>query len=397
VTAGRLAIDGGAPVRDGVLPYGRQSINDDDIAEVARVLRGDWLTTGPDVARFEGLLAQATGSRHAVAVSNGTAALHAMLAGVGVGPGDEVLVPAITFAATSNAAVYLGATPVFVDVEADTLLMDVADAARRVTPKTRAIVAVDYAGQPCDWPALRALADQHGLALLADGCHALGATLAGRPVGSLADATTFSFHPVKHVAAGEGGAITTDDPALDAFMRRFRTHGISRTAAERAAAGTWSYEMVSLGYNYRLTDMQSALAASQLGRLPDFVARRRALADAYAPRLAEIAGVTPLTTRPGREHAWHLYVVRWQVPGQRRAFAFDALRAENIGVNVHYLPVHLHAFYQERFGTRRGLCPVAEAAYDEILTLPLFPDMSDADLDDVVRAVHKVASAGPRS
>ena len=392
-----LAIDGGPPVRDTLLPYGRQSINEDDIAEVARVLRGDWLTTGPDVARFEGLLAQATGARHAVAVSNGTAALHAMLAAVGVGPGDEVLVPAITFAATANAAVYLGATPVFVDVEADTLLIDPADAARRVTPKTRAIVAVDYAGQPCDWPALRALANQHGLALLADGCHALGATLDGRPVGSLADATTFSFHPVKHVAAGEGGAITTDDPALDAFMRRFRSHGISRNAAERAAAGTWSYEMVSLGYNYRLTDMQSALAASQLRRLPAFVERRRALAAAYAPRIAEIPGVTPLTTRPGRGHAWHIYVVRWQVAGQSRSFAFDALRAENIGVNVHYLPVHLHAFYQERFATRRGLCPVAEAAYDEILTLPLFPDMSDADVDDVMAAVAKVASAAPRA
>ena len=396
MTADRLALHGGRPVRDALLPYGRQSISEADIAEVARVLRGDWLTTGPDVARFEGRLAEAVGARHAVAVSNGTAALHAMLAAVGVGPGDEVLVPAITFAATANAAVYLGATPVFVDVEPDTLLMDVADAARRVTERTRAIVAVDYAGQPCDWPALRALADQHGLALLADGCHALGATFGGRPVGSLADATTFSFHPVKHVAAGEGGAITTDDPALDAFMRRFRTHGISATAAERAAAGTWSYEMVSLGYNYRLTDMQSALAASQLRRLPSFVARRRELAAAYGPRLAEIPGVTPLTTRPGRGHAWHLYVVRWQVPGQRRAFAFDALRAENIGVNVHYLPVHLHAFYQERFGTGRGLCPVAEAAYDQILTLPLFPDMTDRDMGDVAEAVAKVASAGPQ-
>lgn len=390
-----LALCGAAPVRPALLPYGRQSIDEADIAEVVRVLRGDWLTTGPDVARFEGLLATATGSRHAVAVSNGTAALHALYAALDLGPGDEVLVPALTFAATANAAVYCGATPVFVDVRPGTLLIDPADAAAKITPRTKALVGVDYAGQPCDWPALRALADRHGIALLADGCHALGAALEGTPVGALADATTFSFHPVKHVAAGEGGAVVTDDAALAERMRRFRTHGISATAAERAASGTWAYEMVELGYNYRLTDMQCALAASQLARLEAFVDRRQALAARLTEGLAHLPDVRPLEVRAGVHHAWHLFVVRWRAPGQARADAFRALRAENIGVNVHYLPVHLHRYYEERHGTGRGLCPVAEAAYDEILTLPLFPTMADADADDVVRAVRRVVAAGP--
>ena len=391
-----LALHGGPPVRERLLPYGRQAVNEDDIAEVVRVLRGDWLTTGPDVARFEERLAETVDVAHAVAVSNGTAALHAMYAAVGIGPGDEVIVPAITFAATANAAVYCGATPVFADVDPGTLLIDPASVRARLSPRTKAIVGVDYAGQPCDWPALRQIADEAGVSLFADGCHALGAQLDGRPVGSLADATSFSFHPVKHIAAGEGGAITTDRPEIDAFMRRFRTHGISRTAAERAAAGTWAYEMVSLGYNYRLTDIQSALAASQLARLPGFVARRQALARRYAEALAGVAGIEPLAIRGGVEHAWHLYVVRWRVPGQSRRFAFEALRAEGIGVNVHYLPVHLHAFYQERQGTGRGLCPEAERAYDEMITLPLFPTMEEGDLDDVVAAVRKVAAAGPQ-
>ena len=391
-----LALNGGTPVRPALLPYGRQSIDEDDIAAVCEVLRGDWLTTGPHVTAFEAALASTVGTQHAVAVSNGTAALHAAYACTGIGPGDEVIVPAITFAATANAALYVGATPVVVDVDPDTLLLDPRAASAALTSRTRALVGVDYAGQPCDWPALRRLADAHGLALFADGCHALGAALDGVEVGGLADATTFSFHPVKHVAAGEGGAITTADDALAAAMRRFRTHGISKTAEERAQAGTWAYEMVALGYNYRLTDFQCALAGSQLTKLAGSVSRRSAIARQYDEALADLPGVRPLDHVRGR-HAHHLYVVRWEVPGQDRRFAFSALRAENIGVNVHYLPVHLHAYYQERFGTGRGLCPQAEAAYDCILTLPLFPTMSDADVRDVVEAVRKVAAAGPQT
>lgn len=389
-----LALHGGTPVRPALLPYGRQNIDQDDIDAVTAVLRGDWLTTGPHVARFEEALAQHVGVEHAVAVSNGTAALHAAYAAAGLGPGDEVLVPAITFAATANAALYVGATPVIVDVDPHTLLLDPGAVAAAITPNTRALTGVDYAGQPCDWAALRALGAEHGLSVFADGCHALGASLHGAAVGSLAQATTFSFHPVKHVAAGEGGAITTNNAALAQTMRRFRTHGISKTAAERAQAGTWAYEMVALGYNYRLTDFQSALATSQLAKLAGSVARRQAIAARYAAAFADLPGVAPLAHVRG-DHAWHLYVVRWRVPGQSRAFAFQALRAENIGVNVHYLPVHLHRYYQERFGTARGQCPHAEAAYDELLTLPLFPTMTDADVDDVVEAVRKVAAAGP--
>ena len=392
----RLALDGGSPVRPTFLPYGRQSVDAADVEAVANVLRGDWLTTGPAVGAFEVALSGVVGGGEVVAVSNGTAALHAAYAALGIGPGDEVVVPTLTFAATANAALYVGATPVFVDVDPETLLIEPAAVAAAITPRTRAVVGVDYAGQPCDWGSLRGIAAEHGLSVVADGCHALGATRGGTPVGSLADLTAFSFHPVKHVATGEGGAVSTADPRLAERMRRFRSHGISRTAAERATLGTWSYEMVSLGYNYRLSDIQAALGTSQLQKLPGFLADRRALARRYAIALADVPGVVPLRLEEGIEHAWHLYVVRWRVPGQDRGFAFSALRAENIGVNVHYLPVHLHRYYQEAQGTRPGLCPAAEAAYEEILTLPLHPRMGPEDVDDVVEAVRKVASAGPR-
>lgn len=396
MAAHRLALDGGTPVREAFLPYGRQQVDEADIDAVAAVLRGDWLTTGPSVGAFEAALSAVVGGGEVVAVSNGTAALHAAYAALGIGPGDEVVVPSLTFAATANAALYVGAKPVFADVDPDTLLLDPASAAAAVGPRTRAIVGVDYAGQPCDWQALREVTGSRGIPLVADGCHALGATREGTPVGALADLTTFSFHPVKHVATGEGGAISTADPALSERMRRFRSHGISRTAAERAALGTWSYEMTSLGYNYRLSDIQAALGTSQLRKLPGFLATRRSLAAQLTAGLSDIPGVVPLRVESDVTHAWHLFVVRWRVPGQDRGFAFSALRAENIGVNVHYLPVHLHRYYREIHGTGPGMCPAAEAAYDEILTLPLHPGMAAADVDDVLEAVRKVAGAGPR-
>lgn len=393
---GTLALHGGAPVRDTLLPYGRQIVDEDDVAAVVAALRSGWLTTGPAVERFEADLCAVGGAAHAVAVSHGTAALHLMLAALGLGPGDEVIVPTLTFAATANAALYLGATPVFADVCPGTLLVDPASVEAHVTPRTRAVVGVDFAGQPCDWPALRAVADRHGLALLADGAHALGATLAGRPVGSLADLTALSFHPVKHATTGEGGAVLTDDPVLAARVARLRNHGISRTFAERAAAGTWEYRVVELGYNYRLTDLQCALGSSQLRKLPRFLARRREVAAAFLGWLRDRDDVVPQALLPDREHAWHIFPVRWRLREPDRAWAFAALRAEGIGVNVHYLPVHLHDLYRERMGTGPGLCPVAEAAYDELLTLPLHAAMTDADVGDVQRAVDKVAHAARR-
>jgi perosamine synthetase len=381
------------PVRRTLLPYGRQWIDDDDVAAVVEALRSDWLTTGPRVAAFERAVAEVVGARAAVAVSNGTAALHAAMYALGIGPGDEVLVPALTFAASANCVVYQGGTPVFVDVEPDTLLLDPACAAAKITPRTRAIVAVDYAGQPCDYDALRALADRYALPLVADACHALGASYRGRPAGSLATLSTFSFHPVKPIATGEGGMVTTDDPELARRLRLFRNHGISTDHRQREQAGSFSYEMVDLGYNYRLSDLQCALGLSQLRKLPAWVGRRQAIARRYDAAFNSLPGVQPLVVRPEVLHAHHLYVLRLQpgLWGEDRGRVYAALRAEGIGVNVHYVPVYLHPFYRRRFGTGPGLCPVAEAAYERILSLPIFPRMSDADVDDVIRAVIRVS------
>lgn len=388
----RLATEGGAPVRTEVLPYGRQWLDDEDVEAVVRALRSDWLTTGPLVPEFERAFAGMVGAAEAVAVSNGTAALHAAMYALGIGAGDEVLVPAMTFAASSNCVVYQGGTPVFVDVDPGTLLIDPAAAASRITPRTRAIVAVDYAGQPCDYDALRALAREHGLALVDDASHSVGGSDGGRPVGTLADLNTFSFHPVKHLTTGEGGMITTDDAALAQRMRVFRNHGITSDHRQRAEQGGFFYEMVDLGYNYRITDFQCALGLSQLRKLPEFVRRRQEIAARYDAAFARIPAVRPLAVRPGVSHAYHLYTVLLdsaRLTADRGA-VFAALRAEGIGANVHYIPVHLHPFYRERFGTRPGLCPVAEDAYSRLVTLPMFPQMSTGDVDDVVAAVAKV-------
>ncbi|MFP4322501.1 MAG: DegT/DnrJ/EryC1/StrS family aminotransferase, partial [Anaerolineales bacterium] len=267
----QLAIDGGAPVRDQRLPYGRQSISDDDIQAVVEVLRSDWLTTGPTVADFESAICQATGASHAVAVSSGTAALHASMAALGIGPADEVIVTPLTFAASANAVLYQGGRPVFADVDPQTLLLDPAAVEAAITPRTRALVAVDYAGQPADYAALGAIATAHNLTTIDDACHAIGGSAHGRRVGSLADLNTFSFHPVKHITTGEGGAITTDNAEWAAFMRHFRNHGITTDHHQREKSGSWFYEMTALGYNYRITDFQCALGMRQLDRLADFV------------------------------------------------------------------------------------------------------------------------------
>jgi UDP-4-amino-4,6-dideoxy-N-acetyl-beta-L-altrosamine transaminase len=369
----------------GHLPYGRQSIDEEDIAAVVAALRSDWLTTGPRVDEFEQAFAEVTGAAHAVAVSSGTAALHAIYHVLGLGAGDEVIVPPLTFAATANAVLYVGATPVFADVDPATLLLDPDAVVRAIGPRTRAIVAVDYAGQPCDYAALRRIADEHGLALVADACHSLGGAYQGRPVGTLADLTAFSLHPVKHVTTGEGGVVTTDDPELARRLRRFRNHGIDTDHRARAAAGAWFYEQVELGFNYRISDVQCALGTSQLRKLPAWIERRRDLAARYAELLTRVPAARPLASRSGAEHAYHLYVV--DVPSRDDVFA--RLRAAGIGANVHYVPVHLHPYYRDRLGTGPGLCPAAEEAYGRILSLPLFPAMADLDIYRVVSALEQ--------
>jgi perosamine synthetase len=369
-----------------VIPYGRQLIDDDDVRAVVDVLRGAWLTTGPNVELFERAVAEAVGAKHAVAVSSGTAALHCAMHALGVGAGDEVIVPAITFVATANAAVFEGATPVFADIEPDTLTVDPRSVEARITPRTKAIVGVDYAGQPCDWDALAAIAARHGLPLVADGCHALGAEYKGRFVGSLAAMTTFSFHPVKHVTTGEGGAITTDDDALARRLRLFRAHGIASDHRTREQKGTFLYEMQELGYNYRICDIQCALGLSQMKKLRGWVDRRRSIAALYRERVTALPGVEALRDRSEAKNAYHLFVVK--VPaGVDRAAVHRRLRELGVAANVHYMPVHLHPFYREHYGTGEGLCPVAEREWERILSIPMFPGMHDEDVDTVVTAL----------
>lgn len=361
-----------------VLPYGRQSIFDDDIEAVVDVLRSEWLTTGPFVEKFEAAVTTYTGSQYGVAMSSGTACLHAAMFSLGIGPGDEVIVTPMTFAASANCILYQGGTPVFADVTHDTLLIDPVCVEAQINSRTRAIIAVDYAGHPCDWDALRAIADRHHLALIADSCHSLGACYKTRKVGTLADITVFSFHPVKHITTGEGGMAVTNDLAIASRMRSFRNHGISTSARERDKSGTWFYEMTDLGYNYRITDFQCALGVSQLKKLDVWLGKRNKLACIYDDLLANRTSIKPLFLSSEVYHAYHLYVVR----AMRRNHLYTTLRSNGVCANVHYLPVYMHPYYQN-LGYKRGICPVAESAFDEIITLPLWPGMQQDDVKRV--------------
>jgi perosamine synthetase len=379
-----------------MIPYSRHWVDEKDIEAVVDVLRSDWLTTGPMVERFEDAVAEFAGASHAVAVSNGTAALHAAMEACGIGPGDEVIVPAMTFVATANAVVFQGGRPVFADVDPDTLLIDPAEAEAKVTSRTKAIVAVDYAGQPCDYDALRTIAKRHRIFLMADACHALGAEYKGKRVGALADLTVFSFHPVKSITTGEGGMIVTDRSELAESMRRFRNHGISTDHRQRAETTTWYYEMTDLGHNYRLTDFQCALGLNQLRKLPGWIVRRQEIAEEYNHAFAKESLMKPLALSPNVSHAYHLYVVQVDLARSRtgRSAIFRALRNEGVGVNVHYIPVHMHPFYRNHLGTAPGMCPVAEAAYERILSLPMYPLMEDRDVNEVIVATRRAVRGG---
>lgn len=388
----KLAVDGGIPTRETLLPYGRQSIDEDDVQAVVDALRSDWLTTGPKVGEFEEAFAAWVGAKFAISFSSGTAALHAAAYTAGLGPGDEAITTPMTFAATANCVLYQSATPVFADVSPDTLNLDPDPAGSRITKRTKVIIPVDYAGHPAELNRFLALAEHHGLTIIEDACHALGAEYQGRRVGSLSHMTVFSFHPVKHLTTGEGGMITTDNPVFAETLRRFRNHGISSGARERQSAGQFQYEMVLLGFNYRLTDIGCALGLQQLKKISANLARRREIAALYQRELAGLPGLLLPEVRSDVNPAWHLYPVRWQPVESHvsRAEVFRALRAENIGVNVHYIPVHLHTYYRERFGYRGGEFPIAEMAYESLISLPMFHGMSDGDVHDVVSAVRKV-------
>jgi UDP-4-amino-4,6-dideoxy-N-acetyl-beta-L-altrosamine transaminase len=372
------------------LPYGRPTIDADDVAAVVRILESDFLTTGPEVAAFEADLTGQSGASHAAVLNSCTSALHAAYAAIGVGPGDEIVTSPLTFAATANAALYLGARPVFVDVDPSTGLIDPLSVEGGITSRTRAIVAIDYAGQPADYDALRRIAERHNVPVVADAAHSLGATDNGRAVGTLADATALSFHPVKLITTGEGGAVLTDDPDVHLFVTEFRSHGMVRQSSRLSRDdGPWYMEMQTLGFNYRLSDIQCALGRSQLRKLPRFLARRRAIADRYDTDLSSISGLELPGRRPGAESAWHLYVVRVSEPSRRRPF-FEALRRHAIGVQVHYLPVYRHPYYQS-LGYPGGLCPRAEDFYARAVSLPIFPGLTDGDVARVIETVSAVA------
>lgn len=379
------------PVRATLLPYGQQWLDEQDIEAVVKVLRGDFVTQGPAIQTFERKFAEYVGAKYAVAFANGTAALHGACFAAEIGQGDEVITTPITFLASSNCVLYQGGTPVFADIDMDTYNIDPAEIESKITERTKAIIAVDFTGQPVEIDRISMLAHDRNLVLIQDAAHSLGATYAGRKIGSWADMTMFSFHPVKHVTTGEGGIITTDNERYYERLLLFRSHGMTREPEKLTRTdGPWYYEMQELGYNYRMTDMQAALGASQMDKLDGFIARRREIAATYNEFFSTLPGLVAPKQHPMAESSWHLYVIRWlpEYFAADRREIFEALRAENIGVNVHYIPVYLQPYYKG-LGYCSGLCPNAETYYNTAITLPLFPKMTDKDVADVMAAVKK--------
>lgn len=389
----QLAINGGIPVRNTYLSYGKQSIDDKDIETVTKVLRGDYLTTGPNVKAFEDKVAKYVGAKYAVVVCNGTAALHAACFAAGIKDGDEVLVTPMTFAASSNCVLYCGGKPIFVDIDPETYNIDPEKIEEKITDKTKAIISVDFTGQAADMDKIRCIAEKYNLIIIEDAAHALGSEYKGNKIGSLAHMTEFSFHPVKPITTAEGGMIVTNDEKLYERLSLFRTHGITRDKALMShEEGPWYYEQIDLGYNYRITDIQCALGSSQMGKLDSFIKRRREIVQTYNKAFKELNDyITVPYEAEYSNSGWHIYIVKFNLDKFKvgRKEIFEALQAENIGVNVHYIPVYLHPYYQ-KLGYKKGLCPEAEKLYKCMLTLPLFPKMSNNDVEDVINAVKKV-------
>lgn len=392
----KLAINGGTPVSDKIIGYGHQCINDEDISAVAEILSSDYLTCGPATERFEEDLKVVSGARYVTAVANGTAALHVACLAAGIGPGDEVIVSSITFAASANCVLYCGGTPVFADIDPNTWNINPDSIREKITDRTKAIIAVDFGGVPVEADAIREICEEHGLVFIEDASHSIGSALDGRPVGTLADITTFSFHPVKTVTTGEGGAVATNDAELTRRIVLFAKHGITRDQSQmmNPNEGGWYYEQLELGYNYRMSDIQAALGSSQLKRLPDFKVRRQDIVRRYNDAFDQIPEVSFQADSHSDETTRHLYCLRFDTEslGVDRRFIFDALRAEGIGVNVHYLPVYRLPYY-ERLGYPIDLCDEANAYYDQVVTLPLHCAMADDDVEKVIAAVDKVVSS----
>jgi UDP-4-amino-4,6-dideoxy-N-acetyl-beta-L-altrosamine transaminase len=388
-----LAINGGEPVRKDFLPYGHQWIDEQDIRAVTNVLKTDWITQGPKVTEFEKLVADYCSAKFAVAFSSGTAALHAATFAAGISKGDEVITTPITFAADGNCVLFLGGTVKFADIKKDTYNINHQKIREQITPKTKAIIPVDYTGQPCDLDEINDIAKGHDLVVIEDAAHSIGSEYKGKKVGCLVDLTIFSFHPVKTITTGEGGMVLTDNKDYYERLKMFRTHGITKEAEKmHKNEGEWYYEMQQLGYNYRLTDFQCALGISQFNKLEKFIDRRRKIVNAYNEAFSGMKEIITPFEKKDVKSAYHLYMIQLDLGRLKvgRKTIFDALRAENIGVHVHYIPLHLQPYYQERFDHKKGDFPVAERYYERALTLPLFPKMTNEDVNDVIRAIEKV-------
>lgn len=390
----KLAINGGYPVRGGKIYYGRQWIDEDDIAAVAETLRSDFITCGPKVEELEHELESYTGAKYAVAVSNGTAALHCACIAAGIGPGDEVITTPITFAASANCALYCGARPVFADINEDTYNIDPDSIRDKITNKTKAIVAVDFTGQAVENEEIRKICDEYNLIFIEDAAHAIATKYNGKQVGSLADMTCFSFHPVKTITGGEGGAITTNNEEFYKKLMLAHTHGITHDESMMEDApheGPWYYEEIALGYNYRITDFQAALLVSQLKKLDKFANRRKEIVEQYDEAFASIPEIIVQKEIPQSDTCRHLYIIRLDLEKlncTRREF-FDAMSAENVQCQIHYVPVYWFPYYRH-LGYEKGLCPKAEEVYKGIMSIPLYPKMTEQDVEDVIHAVTKV-------
>lgn len=389
----KLAVMGGAPVRDTKISYGHQYIDEKDIEAVVRVLKSDYLTCGPEIEKVERKLCEITGAKYAVALSSGTAALHAACHAAGIKEGDEVITTPMTFAASANCALYCGGVPVFADIDGETFNIDPAQIAEKITSRTKAVVAVDYTGQAAELYRIREICGKNGLVLIEDGAHSIGTLYKGVPVGRIADMTTFSFHPVKTVTGGEGGAVLTDDEGYYRRLLLFRTHGITRDPGLMSvpSEGGWYYQQVGLGYNYRMTDIQAALINSQLDKLPLFKERRRKISRRYDEAFGKMQGIILQKEIEGSDTARHLYILQLDLDALKgtRKDVFEALKGENILCNVHYIPVYYFEYYQ-KMGYKKGLCPKAEQLYERIITLPLYYGMTDEDVESVIEGVKKV-------
>lgn len=389
----KLALYGGLPVRETPIYYGHQYIDNMDAEAVVRVLKSDYLTCGPEIEKMEDKLCQLTSAKYAVAVSNGTAALHAACFAAGVSEGDEVITTPMTFAASANCALYLGARLVFADINPETYNISPDEIEKHISEKTKAVVAVDFTGQAVELDEIRSICREHNLVLIEDGAHSIGTKYRDKPIGSIADMTTFSFHPVKTVTGGEGGAILTNNEEWYKKLLLFRSHGITRDAClmDQDPDGGWYYQQVDLGYNYRMTDIQAALISSQLDKLDIFKERRKQIVRRYDEAFAHIPEIVVQREIPESDTCRHLYIIQFNTDRLRvgRREIFDALKAENVCCNVHYIPVYYFPFYQ-KLGYKRGLCPNAERLYEQIISIPLYYSMMDEDVESVIEAIEKV-------